>query len=252
MKALTDNLLRPPQYEELKKEKEEIDYKLNGPWKHLIQKPGRLMQRKKEVDKQLAQSMPEPITNPVEKDHLAKVERDLREKITTGMLSQEEMRKNPAGAVDRHRRWERANKADILTWKNVRLQLHADTSDPSTWDRDTANLEQFRPEGARERVRLDAQIPGKMAFAGVPQEKWDTAFQGKGPANTALQQAKRMQTETKKREKRVLTDEERATLRERLAKARAIRAQNKQAKDAAAEKPGLMKQAKEFIGELVS
>lgn len=232
MKALTDNLLRPPQYEELKKEKEEIDYKLNGPWKHLIQKPGRLMQRKKEVDKQLERSMPEPITNPVEKDHLAKVERDLREKITTGMLSQEEMRKNPAGAVDRHRRWERANKADIMTWKNARLQLHADGSDPSTWDRDTANLEQFRPEGARERVRLDAQIPGKMAFTGVPQEQWDTAFQGKGPENTALKQATRAQKVKPVKTKRILSDEERAKLRERLAKARAIRAQNQQVKEA--------------------
>lgn len=252
MKALTENLLRPPQYEELKKEKEEIDYKLHGPWKHLIQKPGRLMQRKKEVDRQLERSMPEPITDPIEKDRLAKVEVELREKITNGMLSQEEMRKNPAGAVDRHRRWERANKADILKWKNVRQQLHADAGDPSTWDRDVANLEQFRPEGARERVRLDAQIPGKMAFTGVPQEQWDTAFQGKGPENTALKQAERVQKEKPAKTKRILTDEERAVLRERLAKARAIRAQHQHAKEATTEKPGLMKQAKEFLGELVS
>lgn len=226
MKALTENLLRPPQYEELKKEQEDLTYKTEGPWKHLIQKPGRLLQRKREIQQQLSRSLPEPITDPIEKDTLAKIEVELREKITHGMLSQEEMRKNPAGSVDRHRRWERANKADIMKWKNIRLQLHADQSDPSTWDRDTANLEQFRPEGARERVRLDAQIPGKMAFSGVPQEKWDQAFEGKQPENTALAQAKRT-----KKERKPLTDAEKQVLRERLAKARAQRAQKKQAQE---------------------
>lgn len=242
MKPLTENLLRPPQYDELKKEKEEIDYKLHGPWKHLVQKPGRLLQRSKEVDKQLAQQLPEPITNPLEKNQLYATEKALREKITHGMLSQEEMRKNPAGAVDRHRRWERANKPDIMKWKNVRLQLAADQGDPSTWDRDTANLEQFRPEGATGRVRLDAQIPGKMGFTDVPQDKWDAAFQGKGPENTALKQAKRA--------RKPLTDEQRAKLYERLAKARAARAQKKQvAMQAANEEPkSIIDKARELIG----
>ncbi len=83
-------------------------------------------------------------------------------------------------------KWEKAVKKDILKWKNIQIML-----DPSSNDPDLANFERLRPEGARNRVRLDAQIPGKMAFTNVDQEKWDMAFEGKKPENTALEQAKK-------------------------------------------------------------
>jgi hypothetical protein len=41
------------------------------------------------------------------------------------MLSHEEMRKCPPGAVDRHRRWEKKNKK-ILEWQNIQRRLNAE------------------------------------------------------------------------------------------------------------------------------
>ena len=177
-----------------------------------IQDKGAVQRQLRNLKLQYERQAPEPLAG-AEKDTLAAKEKALREEVTQGMLSQEEMRKNPPGAVDQHMRWERANKAKIMEWKNLRLQLAADTSSPDTWDRDVANLERYRPSGARERVRLDAQIPGKMAFGNVPEEKWEQAFGSTHPENSALNQAKR----------RTLTDEQRAAVSARLAKARAAK-----------------------------
>ena len=183
---MATNLLRPPQIIELENERKYLDEQLNGPWKHLVQEPGKVRGRLRDVSKQLDEGRPHPVTDPLERDKLAKVEQGLREEITQGMLSQEEMRKNPPGAVDRHLAWERGMKGKILEWKEARLRLAADTSPVETWNRDEANLEQFRPEGAIGRVRLDAQIPGKMAMSPQAKEHWPL---GEPKVETAMGQA---------------------------------------------------------------
>ena len=87
-------------------------------------------------------------------------EKSLLNEILAGMPSQEEMRKAPPGAVDKHMAWERRNKAKILEWKNLRLRLN-----PS--EREAANLERFRPRDST--LSMDhAVIPGKQIY--IPDE----------------------------------------------------------------------------------
>src|SRR5574341_1351442 len=74
------------------------------------------------------------------RDALAKRQRELREKIKEGMLTHEEMRRNPPGAVDRHRKWERQNKDRILEYKNICRALEPDSD-----AKDLASVEVFRP-----------------------------------------------------------------------------------------------------------
>ena len=209
MKPLDTPLLRPHQMSEHQEEIRLTKEKLSNP---AIQDKGAVQRQLRNLSLQYERQAPEALPAG-EKDTAAKREAALREEITQGMLSQEEMRKNPPGAVDHHIRWERANKAKIMQWKNLRLQLAADTSNPDTWDRDVANLERYRPAGTEGRVRLDAQIPGKMAFTGVPEEKWEAAFGSTHPENSALNQVKRRQ----------LTPEQRAAASVRLANARAAK-----------------------------
>ena len=84
--------------------------------------------------------------------------KDLLGDILQGMPSQEEMRKSPPGAVDKHRQWERRNKTKILEWKNLQLRLNAGSG-----DRDVANLERHRPTASS--LNMDsAFIPGKQFY----------------------------------------------------------------------------------------
>lgn len=148
---------------------------------------GQVTQRIKRLKTSLETQSPQALSGAV-KDKLAKRAKDIEDRILPGMPSKEEMRKNPAGMVGQHMRWEKGNKPDIMELKNIYQMLEPDSDDP-----DLSNIERLRPEGAQDRVRLDAQIPGKMNYRTVPQENWDTAFEGKGPENTALKQAERVQ-----------------------------------------------------------
>lgn len=191
----------------------------------------------RKAKKQLNEQSPEPLSGK-EKDTLNQLEKRLRQKITTNMPTEEVMRKNPAGAVDWHVRWERANKKLIKMWKNVRIQLN-----PDSQDRDLANIERYRPSGATDRMRTDAQISGHMSYGNVPDENWPFD----APENTALAQAQRRYDESDAEntvnaaieefdkneeaellaneeaetvEKKPLTPEQHAVLVQRLAKAR--------------------------------
>lgn len=196
----------------------------------------------KRAKKQLNDQAPEPLTGK-EKDTLHNLEKRLLSKITTNMPTDEVMRKNPAGAVDWHTRWEKANKKLIRMWKNVRIQLNQDST-----DRDLANIERYRPSGATDRLRTDAQISGHMSFHNIPEENWPFD----APENTALAQAQKRYDEQdaesqvnnaieqfdKEEEQRILEDseastvekkplspEQHAVLVQRLANARAVRKQ---------------------------
>lgn len=183
------NLLRPAQLMEHSNEIKLAQAQLENP---NVQDKGAVRQRIGSLKRQYESQAPRPITDGGTKDKLAAEAATLLEEILPGMLSQEEMRKNPAGSVDKHIRWERANKSKIVRWKKLQCVLNADTSDPHTWDRDAANLERFRPQGAQDRFRTDAQITGKMTYGAVPEEKWQQAFGSVAPENSALNQAKRV------------------------------------------------------------
>jgi len=73
-------------------------------------------------------------------DKSSKECKEILKEVVAGMPSQEEMRKCPPGAVNKHRMWEKENKEKILKWKNLTLRLNVGSEDP-----DVANLEKYRP-----------------------------------------------------------------------------------------------------------
>lgn len=103
-----------------------------------------------------------------ELDDAHRREVELRQFWLEGMPTQAEMRRNPAGAVDKHRRWERAKKAAIIEWKNIQLRLHASSTGVDGHlddERDVANIERFRPAEAGHELNMhNEQIPGKSFF----------------------------------------------------------------------------------------
>ena len=207
MKPLDRPLLKHHQIQDLEEEKQQLTAALSSsnPFRSKISKPQLMYSRLKSIDKLIETSAPTKLPGD-EQDKLAKLEVELRSAWTQGMPTEEEMRKNPAGMVARHQKWEKANKAVILKWKNVRRQLEPESEDP-----DLANIETFRPAGVLDRMVANAQIPGAMNFRSVPSENWNAAFGEKGP-DSALEQAKRVRRE--------LTEEQKEAARQRLVLAR--------------------------------
>lgn len=104
---------------------------------------------KEKLEKQSA-----PVLKGPELDAVVKEEKELREQWQVGMLSHEEMRKNPPGAVDRLRAWEKKNKSKVLRWKNAQRTINPDND-----DQDLASIERFRPKTSQ--LNMDnAQIQG--------------------------------------------------------------------------------------------
>lgn len=119
------------------------------------------------------------------KDALYRREKELESYIAEGMLTTEEMRRNPVTAVDRHMRWEKAKKPAILEWKNIRILLNPDSD-----EQDLANVERLRPSGLRvdgaPTFMADAQIPGFHAMTPLAKENWPL---GEPKIDTPLKQA---------------------------------------------------------------
>jgi len=150
-------LLRPQQVEELKLEKNRIEDALRDPRARLEDRQGAI-RTVKGIDRQLATQVPKPFEGST-LDKAVERESNLREELTQGMLTQEEMRRNPPGAVGRHMAWEKKNKKRILEWKELRLRLNHDSNDP-----DIANLERFRPSTGGTLNLDNAQIPAKTRY----------------------------------------------------------------------------------------
>ncbi len=94
-------------------------------------------------------------------------EKELRELWLRGMPTQEEMRRNPSGATDKHMNWEWRNKKKILEWKNIRRRLVAsgahEGKDTGPYTSDIANIELYRPSGGAGELNMHGeQIPGKV------------------------------------------------------------------------------------------
>src|SRR5262245_30687204 len=103
----TSPLLRPDQLVRAKDEIAGLEDKLKNP----------LIQDKAAVQKQLVNARkltelqtPRPPQNAEEEGRMVSRSKELLSKILQGMPSQEEMRKSPPGAVEKHRAWETRNK----------------------------------------------------------------------------------------------------------------------------------------------
>jgi len=150
----TSPLLRPKQLADAQEERDSLDKKLKSPH---IQDKGEIAKQIRRLDASLSKQTPRPFEG-VEKDAAIKLEAKLREDILQGMPSQEEMRKAPPGAVDKHMTWERKNKEAMLQWKNLQLRLNVGNGDTSV-----ANFERYRPKDSS--LNMDnAAIQGKQYF----------------------------------------------------------------------------------------
>lgn len=148
-------LLRNDQVEELEGEKSTMENSLRNP--NFKGDRGEVGKQLRRLNDQLETQRPRAYGSQ-EIDGAVRREAQLRSEIKQGMLSQEEMRKNPPGAVDRHRAWEKRNMPKIEEWQNIQRRLNAGND-----DRESASIEQFRPT-ANSMNMDNAQIPGKLIY----------------------------------------------------------------------------------------
>jgi len=155
----TKPLLRPAQVENLKQEISSAESRMQN--KDIMDR-GEARKQWLRLKKNMEDQAPRAPGN--EEGEMVKREKALLDDILQGMPSQEEMRKAPPGAVDKHMVWEKRNKPKILEWKNLRLRLRpGETEAP--------NLERFRPRDST--LNMDnAVIPGRQIY--IPDEVGST------------------------------------------------------------------------------
>ena len=149
----TKPLLRPAQLEEMQNQVKIAEAKLSNP---AILDKGEARRQLIRTRKTLDEQTPRPPADTAEEGRMHKRSKVLLNEILDGMPSQEEMRKAPPGAVDKHMGWEKRNKPKILEWKNLQLRLRPG-------EREAANLERHRPVGST--LSMDnAVVPGKYIY----------------------------------------------------------------------------------------
>ncbi|KKM70370.1 hypothetical protein LCGC14_1441420 [marine sediment metagenome] len=159
-------VLHPRQVADLRQLKAEREAQLSAPphIRNQIQDVGAIVKEIRDIDGTLDKQAPRPISAD-QMDEAVKLEATLRESWLKGMPTQAEMRRNPPGAVDKHRKWEKLTKSNVLLWKGLRRRLHASgVSDYGLNDEsDVSNVEKFRPRGGGGELNLNpAQIEGKI------------------------------------------------------------------------------------------
>ncbi len=160
----TKPLLRPRQTEELKEEVGRLRQMLSASphIAHRIEDRGQLTKNLRAADHDLQTQAPTAYGED-ELDVATKRSAELQDRMLEAMPTQAEMRRNPPGAVDKHRRWERRNKARLNEWKNIQLRLHQNGYGDLPDATDLANFERFRPAGGAQELNMDnAQIQGKI------------------------------------------------------------------------------------------
>ena len=149
----TKPLLRPAQVDEMRSQVKIAEAKLSNP---AILDKGEARKQLIRTRQSLEAQTPKPPASPEEEGRMVARSKALLGDILQGMCSQEEMRKAPPGAVDKHTGWERRNKLKILEWKNLQLRLRPG-------EREAANLERHRPVSST--LSMDnAAIPGQRFY----------------------------------------------------------------------------------------
>lgn len=121
--------------------------------------------------KLVKESAPDDL-RPDTKDALHKEVKRLDAIIQDGMPPHEVMRRNPAGAVDWHRQWEKRKKNAILARKNALRMLN-----PQDDSKDLCNVEMIRPsmtaKGAPATFMAESQIPGYVSYGHIADDLWE-------------------------------------------------------------------------------
>jgi hypothetical protein len=158
--------LRHHQVEEIESEKYVIERTLKN--RQDIQDRANLENHIRKIDRQIESQAPPDLTGE-ERDQAVRECREIEERLVPLMPSDEEMRRNPAGTVGRHKKWDKATKrkdffdeGDLARWKNNQLALNKGDDDP-----DIANFERMRPLHNNASM-LGAQIPGTQYFGTNP------------------------------------------------------------------------------------
>ncbi len=144
--------------------------------------------RVRNLEDDIEANSPEPLT--VEQKNVVYARKQQLEGfIREGMLTVEEMRRNPVTAVDRHIKWDKAKKAAVLEWKNLCRLL-----EPNSDEQDLANVERLRPTMATSGMNAtstfmpEAQIPGVFAMTPLAKQNWPEGLT-EYPATSPLMQA---------------------------------------------------------------
>lgn len=172
------NLLRPRQIEEMQEQKRYLEGLLQPGRAGALEDASHIRHQLQTVSRDLETRTPPKVSGDV-LDKIVGRNRQLLEDMTSGMLGQGEMRRNPAGAVTYNRAWRDHFKEAIQEWKNGELIIQANTG---TREDDCANLEKYRPTRDLLATRGSGpeQIPGKL-FHFAPytpqyQDGYDLAF----------------------------------------------------------------------------
>jgi hypothetical protein len=114
-----------------------------------------------------------PDFNSAERDAAAKEVKELEQQMRVGMLSAEEMRRNPPGAVDQNVWWERKNKWRVNRWRALQTALHKGIAGDQS--RSLLDIERFRPRASQ--MNMDnAQIPAARTFS-FPSEEFKEGWE---------------------------------------------------------------------------
>ena len=149
----TKPLLRPRQVEEMKSQVKAAEAKLSNP---AIQDKGEARKQLIRGRQTLESQTPRAPVDAAEEGRMVARSKELLNDVLAGMPSQEEMRKAPPGAVDKHMGWEKRNKLKILEWKNLQLRLRPG-------ENEAANLERYRPSTST--LSMDnAVVTGKSIY----------------------------------------------------------------------------------------
>jgi len=177
--------LRAQQIEELKEDKKYLEGQLKDP---NIQERGDVVKALKRLDHQVA-TQTAPILSSEGRDAAEKERKELEAHIRGQLLSAEEMRKNPTGAVGKYNRGENSAKTKnaILRWKDVMKMLHPGDPDP-----DLCNVERLRKSATTHMGMHDVQISGKDYHFAPDSEayrqRWDETFGEATPAEILKRQ----------------------------------------------------------------
>lgn len=197
---LTDqprNPLRPHQVQEHRDELARVQAVAGGldvdgqqrPW--MPGDRGAAYRRAQQIKKVLHEQAPKPASGE-QKDRIAALTKEVIDTvIAPSMLTEAEMRRNPAGAVGQFTRREGSKpiKDAILTARQGLLAVEPENDDP-----DYLNMDRFRSSGLVPNAptfMADAQMPGYVSYSHIPQEQWPFSM----PQNTAIAQVKLREAE---------------------------------------------------------
>ncbi len=167
MPSAQTRYMRPHEVQDAKKEVAFLDEQLADSKAEWEDRPA-AVKRRNSMTKQIADQEP-PDTSDAQKDILVKREKELRDAMLVGMLSQEEMRRNPNGAVRLNVKHQQRNKRRHQMWQNIMLTLHKGTADA-----EIANFERFRPTVSHLGMH-SAQIP-RDTMRSFPSERYQENF----------------------------------------------------------------------------